>query len=120
MAGGPGFTIRSREQRTYTVRGVGRFTYYWDQKSFDPISQNGMYAIHFKDRDGRMHRDCFTYDWRVWNIPEIREVMIEAGFRESRVYWEDPGPDGHGTDEYVQTEVGDNAHAWIAFVIGIK
>ncbi len=120
MAGGPGFTVKAREQRTYTVSGLGRFVYYWDQKSFDPISQHGMYAIHFKDRHGRMHRDCFTYDWRVWNIPEIREVMIDAGFKETIVYWEDPGPDGEGTDEYVRTEVGDNAHAWIAFVVGIR
>jgi len=120
MAGGPGFIVSGREQRTYRVPGLGKFTYYWDQKSFDPVAQHGFYAIHFKDRYGKMHRDCFTYDWRVWTIPEIREVMIEAGFADSRVYWEDPGPDGEGTDEYVLTGKGDNAHAWIAFVVGIK
>ena len=120
MAGGPGFILTGREQKTYRVPGLGRFTYYWDQKSFDPIHHHGLYAIHFKDRTGKMHRDCFTYDWRVWTIPELREIMRDAGFRESRIYWEDPGADGQGNGEYVRSESGDNAYSWIAFVVGIK
>ena len=120
MAGGPGFIEKAREQRTYRVPGIGKFTYFWDQKSFDPVTHHGMYAIHFKDRHGRMHRDCFVYDWRVWTIPEIRDLMIEAGFRDAAVYWEDPGPDGNGNGEYIRMEKGDNAIAWIAFVVGIK
>ena len=35
---------------------------------------------------------AFTYDWRFWTLPEIRELMTEAGFRETRVYveaWDD-------------------------------
>jgi hypothetical protein len=120
MAGGPGFICTGREQKTYRVPGLGRFTYYWDQKSFDPIQHHGLYSIHFKDKTGKMHRDCFRYDWRVWTIPELREIMEEAGFRETGVYWEEPGPDGQGNGEYVRSEAGDNAHSWIAFVVGIR
>jgi hypothetical protein len=120
MAGGPGFIAKGREQKTYTMPALGKFTYYWDQKSFDPITHFGTYAIHFKDRRGVMHKDVFTYDWRVWSIPELREVMLEAGFKDTKVFWEDPGPDGSGTGEYVAMEKGDNAFAWIAFVVGIK
>jgi hypothetical protein len=120
MAGGPGFIQKGREQKTYTVNGLGKFTYYWDQKSFDPIQHHGVYAIHFKDRHGVMHKDVFTYDWRVWSIPELREIMLEAGFKDTRVYWEDPGYYGDGTGDYVAMESGDNAYAWIAFVVGIK
>ncbi|NDF13982.1 class I SAM-dependent methyltransferase [bacterium] len=120
MAGGPGFIITAKEQKTYRVPGLGRFTYYWDQKSFDPVTHHGVYAIHFKDRHGRMHRDAFVYDWRVWTIPEIREIMLEAGFASTQVYWEDPGPDGSGNGVYLRSESGDNAYAWIAFVVGIK
>jgi hypothetical protein len=46
--------------------------------------------------------------------------MRDAGFRESRIYWEDPGADGQGNGEYVRSESGDNAYSWIAFVVGIK
>jgi len=120
MAGGPGFIKTCREQKTYQVPGLGKFTYYWDQQSYDPITHHGVYAIHFKDRKGQMHRNCFTYDWRVWTIPELREIMMDAGFRETSIYWEDPGPDGQGNGEYVPTETGDNAYSWIAFVVGIK
>lgn len=120
LAGGPGFIRKGLEQKTYRMRGLGKFTYYWDQKSFDPITHEGRYAIHFKDRRGVMHRDVFTYDWRVWSIPELREAMEDAGFKETRVFWEDPGRDGRGTGEYVAMDQGDNAFAWIAFVVGIK
>jgi hypothetical protein len=120
MAGGPGFIRTAREQRTYKLKGVGKYTYYWDQKSYDPVTAYGMYAIHFKEPSGNLRKDCFIYDWRVWTIPEIREVMLECGFSDVGVYWETTGSDGKGTGEYVRTESGDNDYAWIAFVVGIK
>jgi hypothetical protein len=120
MAGGPGFIVKGKEQKTYTVPGLGKFTYYWDQQTFDPITHEGMYAIHFRDRKGVMHRNVFTYDWRIWSIPELREMMEEVGFKSTKVYWEDPGFYGDGTGDYVAMESGDNAYAWIAFVVGIK
>ena len=120
LAGGSGFTVTAREQKTYTVKGIGKYTYYWDQKFFDPINCHGLYSIHFKTPDGVMHRDCFVYDWRIWSIPELKEIMLECGFKDVAVYWESCDEDGEGTDEYVMTEKGDNAHSWIAFVVGIK
>jgi hypothetical protein len=120
LAGGPGFITRTREQKTYQVKGLGKYTYYWDQKSYDPINCHGVYSIHFKTQDGIMHRDCFVYDWRIWSIPEIREIMLECGFKDVAVYWEPCDENGEGTDEFVQMEKGDNAYSWIAFVVGIK
>lgn len=120
LAGGPGFISKTREQHTYTVPKLGRYTYYWDQKFYDPANCHGIYAIHFKDKKGVMHRDVFVYDWRVWSIPEIRELMLECGFKESVVYWESCDKNGDGTGDYVKTDVADNAFAWIGFVVGIK
>ena len=120
MAGGPGFITKGKEQKTYTVDEIGRYTYYWDQKSFDPVNRYGNYAIHFKSPDGTLHKDCFTYDWRVWTIPEVKELMLEAGFSRVAVYWEGMGKNGEGSGEYLRTESGDNAFSWIAFVVGIK
>lgn len=120
LAGGPGFVKQGREQRTIKTKELGKFTYYWDQKSFDPIHNHGMYAIHFKTRDGVFHRDAFTYDWRVWSIPELKEAMIEAGFKEAHVYWEGTDRDGSGTGEFLRTEAGENDFSWIAFVVGTK
>ncbi len=121
MVGGPGIIEKAREQKTYTVKEIGgKYTYYWDQKSFDPIHHYGSYAIHFKDPKGVFHRDCFTYDWRMWTIPELKEMMLLVGFKEVLVYWESADKRGMGTGEYVRMETADNDHAWIAFVVGVK
>ncbi len=120
LAGGPSFIETAREQRTYRVKGLGKFTYYWDQKKFDPINHHGVYAIHFKTETYGMLRDQFVYDWRVWTIPELRDAMRDVGFSDVVVYWEANDSDGEGTGEYLRAESGDNAHSWIAFVVGIR
>ncbi|HYE02244.1 MAG TPA: hypothetical protein VD963_03305, partial [Phycisphaerales bacterium] len=44
--------------------------------------------------DGRKLRRAFTYDWRLWSIPEVRDLLHEAGFPGVTVYTE--GDDGKG------------------------
>ena len=68
------------------------FTYLWDQRKFNPITFEVLCHMHFKFPDGSKMKRAFTYDWRMWTLPEIREVLTEAGFSRSTVYWE-------GTDE---------------------
>jgi hypothetical protein len=120
MAGGPGFIQTTREHKWCKAKGLGRFRYTWDQKSFDPITRNGKYAIHFTLESGKRLKDVFTYDWRIWSIPEIKDLMKECGFNEVFIYWETSNRHGNGTGEYMPAESGDNAYAWIAFVIGLK
>ena len=123
MAGGPGMIEEVRERKTVRYKtSVGKpekFQYIWDQRGFDPIHNRALYSIHFKFEDGREMRDAFTYDWRLWTIPEIREILAEAGFQKSGVYWE-TSHKAEGTGEYTLQEKGDNAYAWIATVVGIK
>jgi len=119
MAGGPGMIEATRERKTVkTVRGR-KFSYEWDQRSFDPITHDAKYAIHFKFPDGSRLKEAFTYDWRLWSIPEVREALIDAGFSSTAVYWESTHR-GEGTGEYTRSERGDNAYAWIAHVVGVK
>jgi SAM-dependent methyltransferase len=121
MVGGPGFTESPfKEQRTVkSARGQKLCTYFWQHKKFDPISYEGLYAIHFKTPDGRTYRDIFTYDWRVWSIPEVRECLAAAGFSASCVYWENSEIDQNELS-YIQTEKGSNDHTWLAYAVGIK
>jgi hypothetical protein len=119
LSGGPGMIEEMKERKKLRDKKLGRFTYVWEQKSFDPITHDGKYAIHFKTPDGYLLEDAFTYDWRLWTIPEVRECLAEAGFPESCVYWETMHK-GEGTGEYIRLENGDNAHAWIAYVVGMK
>lgn len=96
------------------------FSYYWDQDSFDPITNEAMFYIHFQPHGQAKVEKCFQYDWRMWTLPEIREVMEEAGFKETLVYWEGSDEDGEGNGEFVQSEQGEECEAWIAYVVGVK
>ncbi len=122
MAGGPGMIRRMREQRTIHGK-KSAVTYVWDQREFNPITRNGHYSIHFKfpkgPYKGKTMKHAFTYDWRIWTIPEVRDAMAEAGFSRSVVFWESTHA-GHGTGEYLQTEEGDNADSYIAYVVGLR
>lgn len=122
MAGGPGMIEKIKERRS--VRGDGKTTpkkmqYVWDQKEFDPIQNRGQYAIHFYFPNGKKLRDVFTYDWRVWSIPEVRDAMRDAGFEQSVVFWEQESK-GEGTGEYLPMNTGDNAYSWVGYVLGLK
>jgi SAM-dependent methyltransferase len=119
MAGGPGMIQTTKERKTVRQKGGGSFTYCWDQVSFDPITHDAHYAIHFKFPGGKSYRRAFTYDWRLWTIPEVRDALAEAGFSESKVFWETEHR-GRGTGEYEEATEGDNAFSWIAYVIGLK
>lgn len=97
------------------------FDYLWEQRSFDPISHHIVCAIHFEFRDGSRLRDAFVYDWRLWTLPELRELMQEAGFTDVHVLWE--GTDratGRGNGVFRRKEVGDADPAFIVVVVGTK
>jgi len=66
-----------------------RFTYLWEKKVYDPATAHGLYAIHFEPKDGRPLRNAFVYDWRVWTMPELIDLLNEAGFSRVRSYLED-------------------------------
>lgn len=119
MAGGPGMMEVTKESKVVYSNGKRAFTYIWDQKSFDPIHQRGKYAIHFRFSNRDVMHDAFTYDWRLWTVPEIREALEDAGFKRTYVYWETEHM-GEPTGEFIRSEVGDNAYAWIAHVVGSK
>lgn len=71
----------------------GGVTYEWEQLSFDAITHRIRCAIHFRLPGGRRLRRAFTYDWRLWTLPEITDLMAEVGFEAVEVLW-DPTPLG--------------------------
>lgn len=95
------------------------FTYYWDQKSFDPITNDAQFAIHFRYK-GKKYEDVFTYDWRMWTIPELRDLLAESGFSKTKVYWEGTTRSGGGNGVFKQAEVGEACLSWIAYIVAEK
>lgn len=96
------------------------FTYIWEQERFDPITHDCRFHIHFKFPDGSKLKRAFTYDWRLWTLPEVQELLLEAGFREANVYWEGVDDDGEGDGVFRKRKHGTADPAWIAYVVGVK
>lgn len=96
------------------------FSYFWDQDSYDPVNNHAQFYIHFQVDGEKKQEKCFSYDWRMWSIPEVREVMAEAGFRVSHVYWEGTDDDGEGDGEFERVEVGEDCESWIAYIVAEK
>ncbi|GJL83651.1 MAG: hypothetical protein DHS20C01_32850 [marine bacterium B5-7] len=115
--GGPE-SIEEREEETLIEAG---FTYVWDQHWYSPVTNEAKLRIHFRFKDGSELKSAFTYDWRVWSIPEIRDILLEAGFSRVDVYWEGTDDDGEsGNGIYRKTRYGTNDPAWVTYIVGIK
>lgn len=120
LAGGDGMREGIEEDRMFRAPGIGKVKYVWEQYDCDDIQNVNDYAIHFQLPNKRWIRDAFEYHWRLWSIPELRDLLNEAGFKKTHVYWEVSGPRGGGTGEYVPTEEADPAHSWIAYIAAVK
>jgi len=96
------------------------FTYIWHQAEFHPVTHYMRTHIHFKFPDGSRIKKAFTYEWRLWTAPEIRELLLEAGFRNPTVYWEGEDEDGEGNGEFTPEDKGEADLAWIAYVVAEK
>lgn len=95
------------------------FVYYWEQLDYDPVYNTARSAMHFKPKGKKKIKNVFTYEWRIWSITELRELLAEAGFRKSHVYWE--GDDGrHGNGKFARDENGGREAVWIAMITAEK
>jgi SAM-dependent methyltransferase len=97
-----------------------KFNYFWHQQGFDPVWNGAKFSIHFQLKGQKKIEDVFTYDWRMWSIPEIREIMMESGFKKTHVYWEGTTSRGKGDGVFTRTEKGEECEAWVAYVVGEK
>jgi len=99
---------------------VPPFTYIWQQARYNPIDGGILCYIHFRFRDGSMIRRAFTYDWRMWSLPELRDALAETGFRRSECYAEGWDERRGVSDEiYWLRRRFENQASWLALVVGI-
>ena len=96
------------------------FTYVWHQAKFHPVTHFMRCYIHFRFPDGSRIKKAFVYEWRLWTAPEIRELLLEAGFQKATVYWEGEDEDGEGNGEFHPEHEGEADLAWIAYVVAEK
>jgi hypothetical protein len=101
------------------VKKLKNLTYYWECQHFNPFTHDCTFAIHFKDGKGKKHKNVFTYNWRFWMMPEIRDILIEAGFSKTIVYWEGDDEDGNGNGEFTPAEDAINCDAWVSYIAAL-
>ncbi len=122
--GGPGAMrpgVQSRAVTPPPASGVLPFTYHWEQVSVDHLTHRVRNAIHFEQRDGTWLRRAFTYDWRLWTLPELVEAMHAAGFDKAEVWCDTLDPaTGQSDGRYRPIRSLPAREDWVAYVVGVK
>ncbi len=117
VMGGPNSQLEQEDD----PREYNGYTYTWEHFSFNPIDHLTTCKIHFEFEDGSEMKDAFVYPWRLWTIPELRELLDEAGFTRTDVYWEGTEEEtGEGDGVYTRTKIADAAEAWVAYIVAVK
>jgi len=97
------------------------FQYVWEHAHYNPINGDLLCHIHFRFPDGSRLKQAFTYDWRLWTLPELQELLADAGFSRVTVYWEDVDEEtGEGAGTYTPATVGESDPTWICFIVAEK
>lgn len=109
--GGPDAQIEVVERTKHPA-----FTYVWEQGVMDAVSGHAMRYIGFEFPDGTKLKRAFSYDWRVWTLPELIDCLYEAGFARVDVYWEGATPKGDGNGIFRKVKRADNEDAWVSYI----
>ena len=99
---------------------ISAFNYIWEQAKYNPISHHTTCHIHFKVPGHGSINKAFSYDWRLWTLPELQEILLEAGFSKADVYLHDFDDEGESDETFRLRKTYENAQGWIAYVVGIK
>jgi SAM-dependent methyltransferase len=94
-------------------RRFSRFEYHWEQRAFDPLTNRIDCRIHFRFPNGTALRDAFAYDWRMWSLPELRELLAEAGFDDLGIYFE-------SEEGFIADFDAVDFEAWVAYVVALR
>jgi hypothetical protein len=118
MGGGECYSEGHVDKRK-VKKGKKGFSYHWTQVSYNPINHDAEFNISFKFADGSWMKEAFVYKWRFWTIPEVREMLAEAGFSNSVVYW-DMEEDEDKDSVWEQADEAPSDPSWICYIVAQK
>jgi len=120
MGGGECYEEDHKDKRTIK-KGKHGFKYIWTQDTFNPINHDARFTISFKFADGSRWDEAFVYEWRFWSIPEVREMLAEAGFSSSHVYWDIEYDNADGeTTAWERRDDAPSDPSWVCYLVGVK
>lgn len=106
--GGPGSISPCEDERNFSS-----FTYIWEQGNYNPLTNEIDCHIHFKFSNGTTIRNAFNYDWRMWSLAEITELLEEIGFCDVTVYFE-------SEDGFIGDPEAIDCDAWVAYIVALN
>lgn len=92
------------------------FTYTWDQARINPIDNKMRCHIHFSFPDGSRLNKAFSYEWRLWTLPEVRDLLEECGFRNVTFYWQGYDADDEPDGRFRPVKKADADAGWICYI----
>lgn len=114
--GGPGYRKANVERRNYEG-----FSHLVEQESFDPVTHETRFHLHFHRKGEKRQLRTFSYDWRIWTVPELKDALLEAGFAGVRTYWEDALPwDPRRRTFALEDQAKLGGYRWLSFVVGLR
>jgi len=97
------------------------FTYVWRQAAFHPVTSECECHIEFRFKDGSAIRPAFSYTWRMWTLPEIRELLAEAGFGPVTVHFQGFDDEtGEPNGVFTPSATGEADASWLAYIVAEK
>ncbi len=116
MMGGGDCYKEGNEDEKVIGKGKKKFSYFWKQVSFNPFNNDAKFSISFQFKDGSEIKNAFEYDWRFWTIPEVREMLAEAGFSDSVVYFENEEDDSI----WERRDTAPSHPVWLAYIVAVR
>ena len=112
--GGPDYLGSHIDRRRNTEK---KFQFWWEVEMFDAINHQIKTHIHFQ-MDGQKRRNrVFSYDWRLWSIPEITDVLLDAGFTNIAYWAEGLDRQGRGDGVFREIKTEKNCSTWITYIV---
>jgi hypothetical protein len=100
---------------------VAPFDYYWEQRSYDPVTALVDCRIHFRLGARRWVRNAFRYSWRLWTLPELTQLMLQAGFARAEVWCDTYDPRrGLGDGIYRVVRHMPAREDFVVYVVGLR
>lgn len=95
----------------------GDFVYRWEQSFFDPLTHEMECHIHFDFPDGSKLEPAFSYEWRLWTMPELTDILLEAGYSAIHRLWEKTDEQGEGTGRFSEPKRVENWDQWWTYIV---
>ena len=119
--GGAGALLMQKQHRKARTEDDIIFDYCWEQRRINAVTSRVENHIHFSFDDGQVITSAFRYDWRLWSLPELLELMQAAGFARSQVWCDSFDAKTQQSDgAYKPMQRIDARKDWVAYVVGIK